>query len=273
MEHFQVIARQPGLLVAMLLLVLAEWAWRRQSRRGYDRSEALASLGVAVGNLASGALAGVAIGSLYTLAARLAPVHWPLSDWRSWLAGFWLVEFAYYGFHRCSHTVRWLWATHAVHHTPEQMALLSALRLGWTNLFSLGWVFFLPLVLAGFDPRMVAVLLAFDLHYQFFLHTEAIGRLRPLEWVLNTPAHHRLHHASNATYIDRNFGGVVIVFDRLFGTLAHERAQEPPRYGLAHPLGTCNPLRIAFGEWGRLLADLRAAPSVSAALRTALGRP
>jgi sterol desaturase/sphingolipid hydroxylase (fatty acid hydroxylase superfamily) len=265
--------RHHGLLAAMLLLVLAEAAWRHFGRRGYDVHEAAASLGVAAGNLVAGAMGAVVVGMAYAAVSRLAPVHWPLDDWRSWLAGFVLVEFAYYWFHRCSHAVRWLWANHAVHHTPEQMTLPSALRLGWTNLFSLGWLFYLPLALAGLDPRMIAALLAFDLHYQFFLHTEAVGRLGPLEWVLNTPAHHRVHHASNAAYLDCNFGGVLIVFDRLFGTLVAERADEPIRYGLAHPLGTRHPWRIAFGEWRRLLAALRGATDLRTALRVALGRP
>jgi sterol desaturase/sphingolipid hydroxylase (fatty acid hydroxylase superfamily) len=169
--------------------------------------------------------------------------------------------------------VRWLWASHAVHHTPEEMTFLSALRLSWTNLLSFGWLFYLPLVLIGFDPRLVFTVLAIDLHYQFFLHTEAVGKLGPLEWVLNTPAHHRVHHASNADYLDCNYGGMVIVFDRLFGTLRMERADEPIRYGLAHPLNTLRPFAVAFGEWRRLFADLFRARSPRAILRIAFGRP
>jgi sterol desaturase/sphingolipid hydroxylase (fatty acid hydroxylase superfamily) len=149
-----------------------------------------------------------------------------------------------------------------VHHTPEQITLLSALRLGWTNLFSLGWLFYLPLVLAGFDPRMVAVLLAFDLNYQFFLHTEAVGRLGPLEWIFNTPAHHRVHHGSNPAYLDCNYGGVLIVFDRLFGTYIAERVDVPCRYGLVTPVTTYNPIRINFDPWIGLAKDLASARSI-----------
>jgi len=183
------------------------------------------------------------------------------------------VEFVYYLYHRASHTVRWMWATHAVHHTPEQMTLLSALRLGWTNVLSLGWLFYVPLILCGLNPIMLSALLAFDLHYQFFLHTEAVGRLGPLEWVFNTPSHHRVHHGSNAAYLDCNYGGVLIVFDRLFGTLRMQQPNEPIRYGLAHPLGTLHPLKLVFGEWRRLLTDLRAAPSLFRAIRIAVGKP
>ncbi|MGN6381058.1 MAG: sterol desaturase family protein [Dyella sp.] len=265
--------RHPWVLAVAVLLVLAEWAWRRFSRRGYDAREAAASLGVAIGHVVVGGIGAAAVAAALALAAQLAPVHWPWRDWRTWLAGFVLVEFAYYWFHRCSHTVRWMWTTHLVHHTPEQITLLSSLRLGWTSLFSLSWLFYLPVVLAGFDPRMVAVLLAFDLHYQFFLHTEAVGRLGPLEWVLNTPAHHRVHHGSNPAYLDCNYGGVLIVFDRLFGTLRTERADELLRYGLAHPLETLHPLRLVFRPWRQLFMDMRAARGVGAALKIALGRP
>ncbi|MFC5526148.1 sterol desaturase family protein [Rhodanobacter ginsengisoli] len=268
------LGRSPVFLLLMLALVLLEWLWRRRvARLGYDGRGAWASVAIGIGNILSGVLGALVLGGLFLAVSRLAPVHWPIRDWRVWAVGFVAVEFAYYWFHRSSHTVRWIWATHAVHHTPEQMTLLSAVRLGWTNLFSFGWVFYLPLLLAGFDPRMVFALLAFDLHYQFFLHTEAIGRLGPLEWVLNTPAHHRVHHASNPDYLDCNYGGVLIVFDRLFGTLRIEQAGQPIRYGLAHPLGSLNPLKIVFGEWLRLFHDLRSAANLTRALRIIFGRP
>ena len=265
--------RSPWFALVVVLLVPIEWGWRRRiARRGYDGSEARASLAVALGNVFTGAVTALLLGSVFATAYRYAPVHWSMGDWRVWIVGFVAVEFMYYWFHRCSHTVRWLWATHAVHHTPEEMTLLSSLRLGWTNLLSFGWVFYLPLVLAGFDPRMVFGLLALDLHFQFFLHTEAVGKLGPLEWVFNTPAHHRVHHASNDDYLDCNYGGMVIVFDRLFGTLREERADQPIRYGLAHPFGSKNPFVVALGEWRRLFADMMATNPRNA-LRIAFGRP
>ncbi|HTV86733.1 MAG TPA: sterol desaturase family protein [Dyella sp.] len=271
MEHM---GRSPVFLGVMAVCILLEWFWRRRiARVGYDGGNAWTSLVIGVGNLLAGALAGLVLGRLYAGAAALAPVHWPMHSAWTWLAAFVLVEFCYYWFHRASHRVRWMWANHAVHHTPEEMTLLSAVRLGWTHLLSFGWLFYLPLVLAGFDPRMVLALLVADLHYQFFLHTEAIGRLGPLEWVLNTPAHHRVHHASNDAYLDGNYGGVLIIFDRMFGTLRTLRDDEPIRYGLAHPLGTLQPLAVALGEWRRLLLAMRATASLRGALKLALGRP
>jgi len=264
----------PILYLLMLSAVIAEWFWRKAvARRGYNTSNALASVGIGVGRAVFGILSAVVVGGVYMLASQWAPVHWSMTDWRVWVVCFVLVEFAYYWFHRLSHTVRWLWATHAVHHSPEEMTFLAAVRLGWTSLFSMGWLLYLPLIFAGFDPRMVMLLIAADLHYQFFLHTEAISRLGPLEWVLNTPAHHRVHHGSNEQYLDCNYGGVLIIFDRMFGTLRLENKDEPIRYGLVHPIGSHNPFVIAFAEWKNLFRDMYRAGGVKRAARIALGRP
>jgi sterol desaturase/sphingolipid hydroxylase (fatty acid hydroxylase superfamily) len=256
------IERSPIWLAAMLALVLAELGWRLARGRGYDGRAALTTLALVAGNIPFALLNAVAVGAVFGFAAKVAPVQWPIGDWRTWAAGFVAVEFAYYWFHRASHRVRWLWASHSVHHSAEQMTLLASLRLGWTNLFSAGWAFYVPLVLLGFSPLVVVALLAFNLRYQFFLHTEAVGRLGPIEWVFNTPAHHRLHHASNTAYLDRNYGGVLILFDRMFGTLAQEQAGEPIRYGLAHRAPTANPIRLAFREWRAMLGDARRARSL-----------
>lgn len=268
------LARSPLMFALMVLLVLGEWFWRcRVARLGYDGGGALTSVTVGLGHAVVGVLSARVLGGVFLALARVAPVHWSMRDGRVWLVAFLAVELVYYLVHRASHTMRWMWATHAVHHTPEQMTLLSAIRLGWTHLLSLGWAGYLPLLLVGFDPRMVFALLAFNLHYQFFLHTEAVGSVGPLEWVLNTPAHHRVHHGSNAAYLDCNYGGVLIVFDRLFGTLRTERADDPVRYGLANPLGTLNPLRLVFQPWRQLIMDMRATGSVGGALKIAFGRP
>lgn len=266
-------ARSPFWLAIVVALVLVELGWRRWSGRGYDGRVALTTLGLAAGNIVAAGINALAIGAIYAALWRIAPLRWPIDDWRSWAVGFLLVEFTYYWFHRASHRVAWLWATHAVHHSAEQLTLLSSVRLGWTNLFSGGWLFYTPLVLAGFDPRLIVTLLALDLRFQFFLHTEAIGRLGPLEWVLNTPAHHRLHHACNAPYLDRNFGGVLILFDRLFGTLGREVADEPMRYGLAHRTPSRNPLRLVLGEWTIMARRVIAARGPRAKLAAAFGPP
>lgn len=252
------LGRSPLWLGFVVMIVAAEALWRLRAGHGYDRRTAFTSLGLVLGGLPFAALNALVIGGVFAWLWSLAPVRHSLDDWRTWLIGFLLVEFAYYWFHRASHRVRWLWATHSVHHSADQLTLLSSFRLGWTNLFSAGWVFYAPLVLLGFDPRLVLGLLALNLRYQLFLHTELIGRLGPVEWLFNTPAHHRLHHASNEPYLDKNYGGVLIIFDRMFGTFAAEHPGEPIRYGLAHREATANPLKIAFREWILMAHDLRA---------------
>lgn len=268
------LSRSPVFLGLVLVFVLAEYLWRaRLSGRGYDVGAAGASFAIALGNTLLKPLTGVVMGAVYLAVWEIAPVHLPVDDWRVWVAAFFVMEFAYYWFHRWSHTVRWLWASHAVHHSATEMTFPAAIRLGWTGLISCGWLVFAPVILIGFHPLIVAALFAANLGYQFFLHTEAVGKLGPLEWVLNTPSHHRAHHASNPRYIDRNFGGVLIVFDRLFGTFVEESAEEKLRYGLAHPLTSRNPFAIAFHEWGRMARDVRAAPDWKTRGRALFGRP
>lgn len=182
-------------------------------------------------------------------------------------------EFCYYWHHRAAHRIRWFWASHCVHHSPNELTLGTALRLGWTGKLTGGAIFFAPLVWLGFHPLVVSAAVALNLLYQFWLHATWIPRLGPLEWVFNTPSHHRVHHASNPAYLDRNYGGVLIVFDRLFGTFAAERDDLPPRYGLTTPVRTYNPVLIALHGWIALASDLAAARSGREACRTLFGPP
>jgi sterol desaturase/sphingolipid hydroxylase (fatty acid hydroxylase superfamily) len=169
-------------------------------------------------------------------------------------------EFFYYWYHRAAHRVGWFWATHCVHHSPNELTLAAALRLGWTGKLTGTGVFFAPLVWLGFSPVAVLAVVAANLLYQFWLHAAWIPRLGPLEWVFNTPSHHRVHHACNPEYLDCNYGGVLIVFDRLFGSFVQERDDITIRYGLTEPLLSHNPLRIALHGWlafGRALWQAR----------------
>jgi sterol desaturase/sphingolipid hydroxylase (fatty acid hydroxylase superfamily) len=260
-------------VLVVLLFALAEFAWRRRSGRGYDLGALGASLGVMVGQFASKLLTGGVVTAAMFAVFALAPVQWAMDDWRTWAVGFFVLEFFYYWQHRFSHTIRWLWTSHAVHHSPNEFTLPAAFRLGWTGTISGAWGVLLPMALMGFHPIMIAALLAVNLRYQYFLHTEAVGKLGVLEWVLNTPSHHRVHHGSNPAYLDTNFGGMLIVFDRLFGTFVEEREEEPVRYGLTKPLNSTNPFLIAFHEWGNLWRDLRHARNLRGAWRALFGRP
>jgi len=265
--------KSPLFLAFALALIALELVRRRRAGRGYDGRAALASAGVAAGQIISGALGAAIIVPALTALWLVAPVKWPLDDWRLWIAGFFAYELAYYWQHRLSHTVRWFWATHSVHHTANEFVLPAAFRLGWTAGISGVWLPIAPLALIGMPPLMILTLTVVNLRYQFLLHTEEIGRLGPLEWVLNTPSHHRVHHGSNPAYLDRNFGGVLIVFDRLFGTFAAERPDEPVRYGLTTPVRSNNPFVIALQGWRDLWRDLRAARNAGEILHSLFGRP
>lgn len=258
--------------VAAVFAALEAWL-RLRSGRGYDRAALLGTLGVAAGQLLFNGLAGVAIGALYLAAWVWTPLKAPLDAPWSWALLFLLSEFLYYWQHRCSHEMRWLWASHSVHHSTEELTLPAALRLGWTGPVSGLWVFFLPLPLLGWHPAAVAAVLAINLRFQYFLHSELPPWLGPLEWIFNTPSAHRVHHASNPAYLDKNFGGVLIIFDRLFGTYAREAKTDPCRFGLTDPVRSHNPFVIAFHEWRRLFQAMRRAGTLPGALREALGYP
>jgi len=184
-----------------------------------------------------------------------------------WLAALVLflgVDCAYYWFHRIAHEYNAPWAGHVVHHSSEEYNLAVALRQGtFQGLFS--WVFYLPLALLGFPPAWFAAMLSFDTLYQFWIHTRAIGKLGPLEWVLNTPSHHRVHHARNPKYLDKNYAGALIIWYRMFGTFQAE--EEEPVYGLTKPLDSWNPLWANLHVWRDLCRDAWLAPFWSDKLR------
>jgi sterol desaturase/sphingolipid hydroxylase (fatty acid hydroxylase superfamily) len=182
-------------------------------------------------------------------------------------------EFCYYWYHRASHRVRLMWCTHAVHHSPNQLNLSAAYRLGWTAFFSGAIYFFLPLIALGFSPRVVLACLAVNLLWQFWLHATWIPKLGPLEYILNTPSAHRVHHAANLGYLDANYGGVLIIFDRLFGTYRAEKDEEPCRYGWVKPIISRNPLKVELHQWVELFKDLGDAKSVREVLGLLLKPP
>ncbi|CAN5171127.1 sterol desaturase family protein [soil metagenome] len=258
----------------LLLLIYLESVWFKRLNKGaYAWGESLASLGVAVGFFLT---------SLITIGVTYDVFNWvwlhraatvPLDTWWGLALLFFGVEFFYYWQHRFSHEIRWFWASHAVHHSPQHLNLSASYRLAWTARLSGVMVFFLPLVWLGFEPKMILVMVSVNLLYQFWLHTELIPKLSWFEFLFNTPSHHRVHHATNVDYLDRNYGGVLIVFDRLFGSFAAERDSEPCRYGLIKQIRTNNPFRIAFHEWVALVRDVAGAKSLREVLGHLFGKP
>lgn len=247
--------------VFVLLLALEIASFRflpDDEERGYELRDTATSLSMGLGSLVVGVpwklVVLVASAGVY----QLAPWHIPMHAWWAWVLIVFADDLAYYWFHRLHHEVRVLWASHVVHHSSQYYNFSTALRQSWTPMTSAP--FWLPLALVGFPPWAILTQQAVSLLYQFFLHTERIDRLwRPVEWVFNTPAHHRVHHASNPGYLDRNYGGILIVWDRLFGSFSPE--QDKVVYGLTSNITTYNPAKVAFGAYAELVRDVRAATS------------
>jgi sterol desaturase/sphingolipid hydroxylase (fatty acid hydroxylase superfamily) len=167
------------------------------------------------------------------------------------------LEFFYYWFHRSSHRVRWFWAAHVAHHASEHMNFTTASR--QSALYFLGgyWIFYIPLVSLGFEPIWVLFMYSLNLAYQFFIHTQWIPKLHPaIEYVFNTPSHHRAHHGRNPRYIDKNYGGTFIIFDRLFGTFSEESEDEPVDYGITRQINSFNPIWLNLHEWVDMFRDV-----------------
>jgi sterol desaturase/sphingolipid hydroxylase (fatty acid hydroxylase superfamily) len=183
------------------------------------------------------------------------------------------LEFFYYWYHRTAHTVRWFWNTHQVHHSPNELNLAAAYRLGWLGKLTGSTLFFTPMAFMGFQPVTILTALSLNLLYQFWLHADWIPKLGWVEYVFNTPSGHRVHHARNPEYLDANFGGVLIVFDRLFGTYIEEREDLPCDFGLVGKQTGYNPLAINFMPWVGLAKDLWAARSLKDAWFFLFGAP
>jgi len=207
--------------------------------------------------------------SLYWIIASALPWSIPVNWWTLALAVL-IADVAYYWEHRIAHQVRLLWTQHAVHHSSRDMNIVTAVRFGpFEGVWSL--IIHLPMALMGFAPEAILFGVFAVLAYQTWLHTELIGKLGPLERVLNTPSHHRVHHGCDAKYLDRNYGGILIVWDRLWGTFQAE--EETPRYGLARDFDSRNPVSVWFSELPALARDLGRAKNVSEALGYLFRRP
>jgi sterol desaturase/sphingolipid hydroxylase (fatty acid hydroxylase superfamily) len=241
-----------------LVLIGAELVASRRLRRPvYRLQDSLADLGCGIGQQVALVFFTVAILRLYAGLHVHSPVRFAEGSPWPWVIAFFYVEIAYYWWHRASHEVNLLWAAHVVHHQSEDYNLAVALRQAvLTTATSLP--FNLPMALLGVPPVVYAATLSYQLLYQFWIHTELIGKLGPLERVFNTPSHHRVHHAVNPRYLDRNYGAILIVWDKLFGTFAEER--ERPVFGLTKPFTSFNPLVAQIEEWRVIAAKARALP-------------
>ncbi len=252
----------PFAIPFFVLLAVAELVWARSTGRfrTYELRDTAVSLALGLGSIVAGALAAGAVAAMLFWAHGSAPLQFGWAWW-AWPLCYVADDLAYYWQHRLGHRVRWFWASHVNHHSSQHYNLSTALRQTWTGFIALSFLFRMPLALAGFEPGMILACAAFNLIYQFWIHTEAIGQMpRWFEAVMNTPSHHRVHHATNPQYLDRNYAGTFIVWDKFFGTFEAEAPDEPIRYGLVHQLGSFNLLRAAFHEWVAIGRDVWSAP-------------
>ena len=259
----------PGFIVLLVAEVLIT---AKQQKDYYEVKDTASSLSMGIGNVLIGFVGKALVFGAYSLVYQFRLFTIDMTLWWSWVILFFADDFSYYWFHRISHSSRYFWASHVVHHSSMKYNLGTALRQTWTGNISGAFIFWIWLPLIGFSPVAVMTMQAISLLYQFWIHTEHINKLpAPIEFVFNTPSHHRVHHGSDLEYLDKNHAGIFIIWDRLFGTFEPERKR--PTYGLTTNINSHNPVRIAFHEWAAIGQDIRRAGSLRAALGYIFGPP
>ncbi|MGI9328574.1 MAG: sterol desaturase family protein [Pseudomonadales bacterium] len=251
-----------------LAIALEAWHSHRHRLRRYQASDTVASLSMLLASAIVEVLPKLVAVTAMVVLHEISPLRDLVGrQWWAWLLLFFLEDVSYYWFHRANHSMRLLWAGHVNHHSSRYLNFGTALRQGVGERVH-KYLFWLWLPLLGFDALMIVTMMALSLFYQFWIHTELVSTLpKPLEWLFNTPSHHRVHHASNIRYLDRNHGGVLILWDRLFGTFSPELPSDPCCYGLTHNISSSNPWTVLSHEYQSLWHDLRRAPRLVDRLR------
>ena len=259
--------------VVALAIILESLIYKWRYKKSYPWIESATSLGVGLGHQITGIINRLLIQGLMTSFVWQYRLFTVPDEWWTYPALFIGLEFCYYWYHRASHEVFLMWATHSTHHSPNEMTLSAAYRLGWLPFLSFTWIFFFPLVLIGFSPVAVFTALSLNLMYQFWLHTKLIPSLGFLEGIINTPSAHRVHHASNPMYLDKNYGGVLVIFDRMFGTYIAEDPNTEIVYGLTHPNYSKNPVNVVFKVWKDLIRGVIQKPTLREKLKLIFSPP
>jgi sterol desaturase/sphingolipid hydroxylase (fatty acid hydroxylase superfamily) len=238
----------PGFLI---LLSLEAWFSYRENRHLFEVKDTWSSLAMGIGNVLTGFVTKALIFGVFTFLYQWRIFTLDASKWWYWVLLFFADDFSYYWFHRTAHNVNWFWASHVVHHSSKHYNLAAALRQTWTGNATGSFLFWAWMPLVGFDPIWILFMQQISLIYQFWIHTETVHHCpRWIEYIFNTPSHHRVHHGSDLKYLDKNHAGILIIWDRMFGTFQPE--QERPVYGLTKNIGSFNPFVIAFKTWGEL---------------------
>ncbi len=254
----------------MFALVFVEYFIRMHKlRKSYDTKDALAATAVGIGNIISSALTKAATFAVVLFFYNVVPWSIP-ATWWSFILCLVCMDFCRYWAHRIAHEQRFWWATHVTHHSSEQYNFTVSFRLSWIQ--QLKVIFFLPVALMGFHPVIFFIVHHIEVLYQFWLHTELITKLpRPIEYIFTTPSHHRVHHATNDKYVDKNYGSTFIIWDRIFGTFQAE--EEKPNYGILKPVNSYNPVYLVFHEMMDIVKDMKTYPSLRAWWRILFGSP
>ena len=258
------------IVLAMILVEVFVSNWDNKTL--YKMSDTLCTTGLLIGNiLMVYAFKGLTLGlHFYLYQFRIFDVNQVMPIWLLWVTTFILIDLVFYIYHRMSHRVRFLWAIHMSHHSSEQMNFAVSFRQAWLGPVS-KIPFFISLPLIGLDPTMIAVAGVISTLWGIVGHTQIIHRLGPLEWIFNTPSHHRVHHGSNKQYIDKNYGNLLIIWDRLFGTFEPE--EEVVTFGLVNNVNTYNPIKITFMGWSSMFKDIRNSQSFKEGLYLFFGPP
>jgi sterol desaturase/sphingolipid hydroxylase (fatty acid hydroxylase superfamily) len=248
--------------IPMILLVILEWVLTIVQKKDYYNSlDTVSATFIGLVNVGISAL--LKIGIFATMLFFYNVIPWSIPrDWWAYILCIITIDFFRYWSHRLTHVNRFWWATHVTHHNSEKYNLSVAFRLGWTQ--HIKFIFFIPIVLMGFDPVLFFICHQIEVLYQFWVHTEYIRKLpAPIEYIFVTPSHHRVHHSTNDQYLDKNFGSTLIIWDRMFGTFEPEHEQT--LYGITTPINTYNPITLNFHEWKDMFHDVSKSRSLKEA--------
>ena len=242
------------IVLAMIFaeLLISNW----QNKKYYKKEDTLCTIGLLTGNIiVAFSIKGLILAfHFYLYQFKVLELVNILPLWAMWVLTFIMIDFVFYIYHRMSHRVRFLWAIHLSHHSSEEMNFAVSFRQAWFGPIS-KIPFFMVLPLLGFDPTIIAVAGVMSTLWGIVGHTQIVGKLGFIEWVFNTPSHHRVHHGSNKQYIDKNYGNLLIIWDRIFGTFEPE--EEPVRFGLVNNVNTFNPTKITFMAWASMIDDIK----------------
>ena len=258
------------IVLAMIFVEILISNW--QQKNYYKTQDTLCTIGLLAGNIiVAFSIKGLILAlHFYLYQYKIFELSGMLPLWLFWILTFVVIDLVFYIYHRMSHRIRFLWAIHLSHHSSEEMNFAVSFRQAWFGPIS-KIPFFMVLPLLGFDPTIIAAAGVMSTLWGIVGHTQIVGRLGFVEWIFNTPSHHRVHHGSNKQYIDKNYGNLLIIWDRMFGTFEPEK--EKVKFGLVNNVNTFNPTKITFMAWSSMIEDINNKQSLSEVLRIIFGPP